>query len=108
MEAVINAFREDDEHDENWLHRLREARGNAGDFSRLAWQFGRRIGSTYLITRATWLWPGGSVADTLLTGHRPDLEPWSGLPLWCTLTPPAARAASRRSLLLSCRQRSAC
>ncbi|MGW7200399.1 hypothetical protein [Streptomyces chryseus] len=52
MEAVIDAFRDDDENDVN----RRQAHRS---------QFG--------VSRATWQWPGGSVADTFLARHRPDL-----------------------------------
>lgn len=73
MDAVIEAFRQDDESDEDRLEALRKARGNAREFGSLARQFDKRIGGKFAVTRATWRWPGGSVADTLLTGHRPDL-----------------------------------
>lgn len=76
MEAVIEAFRQDDESDEDRLELLRQACGNAREFGSLARQFDKRIGSKFLITRATWQWPGGSVADTFLSGRRPDLVQW--------------------------------
>lgn len=76
MEAVIDAFRDDDESDEDRLDCLREARGNGHEFGRRARQFDRRIGAKFLIARAVWQWPGGSVADTLLSAHRGDLVQW--------------------------------
>ncbi|NJP98645.1 hypothetical protein HCN51_56085 [Nonomuraea sp. FMUSA5-5] len=55
--------------------RLKLARGNARQFGRIARDarnvWGRRL--TFTVTRPWWYWPGGSVADALTTGHRPDL-----------------------------------
>ncbi|MFE3269947.1 hypothetical protein [Streptomyces sp. NPDC059215] len=76
MDAVIDAMQDDDERDEERLQLLRDTRGNARKFKSLARQFDKRIGSKFMVARATWLWPGRSVADTLLAGERPDLVQW--------------------------------
>ncbi|MGW1506116.1 hypothetical protein ACWCQW_48035 [Streptomyces mirabilis] len=73
MDAVIEAFRQDDASDEQRLERLRRARSRTREFARLARGFDKRIGAKFRTVRPTWRWPGGSVADTLLSGSPPGL-----------------------------------
>ncbi|MCY0937637.1 hypothetical protein [Streptomyces sp. H34-S4] len=65
MEAVIEAFAEDPDCSAGRLDRLREARGNAREFGRLARDLDKWIGAKFRVARAVWLWPGGSAAEAL-------------------------------------------
>ncbi|MCM2416693.1 hypothetical protein [Streptomyces sp. RKAG293] len=75
MEAVIQAFEDDDPDDEDRLRVLREQheRGDARAFGRLAQQYDRGIGAKFVVSRAVWRWPGHTVAATVLAGQdQPD------------------------------------
>ncbi|MFI7643354.1 hypothetical protein [Nonomuraea sp. NPDC049400] len=55
--------------------RLEEAYGNTRQFGRIA-RDARKIWGVrfnFTVTQAWWYWPGGSVADALTAGNRPDL-----------------------------------
>lgn len=88
MDEIIAAFK-DDGHGEEQLRELREARGNAREFARLAKRFDRWIGSEFRVRKAVWRWPGLSVAGELLAGSPADLVQWL-----------AAAAHDRSSLIL--------
>lgn len=72
MDEIIEDFRDDglDEHD---LRQLREVRGNVQVFRRLATRHSRYIASKFRVRRASWRWPGPSVAEELITSSRTDL-----------------------------------
>lgn len=72
MDEIIEAFRDDgrDEHD---LQQLQEVRGNVRMFRRTATRYGKHIASRFRVRRASWPWPGPSVAEELLTSSRTDL-----------------------------------
>ncbi|MER7178539.1 hypothetical protein ABT404_03450 [Streptomyces hyaluromycini] len=72
MNEIIEELR-DDGLDELGLQQLREARGNAQIFRRLATRHSKFIASKFRVRRATWRWPGPSVTAELLTGSRTDL-----------------------------------
>ncbi|MGX1542584.1 hypothetical protein [Streptomyces adustus] len=72
MDEIIEDFR-DDGLGELDLQQLREARGNAQAFRRLAARHSRYIASKFRVHRATWQWPGPSVTEELLTSSRTDL-----------------------------------
>ncbi|MEU9255434.1 hypothetical protein AB0D66_26720 [Streptomyces sp. NPDC048270] len=65
MEAVIEDFELDDAQDTERLDLLREAMGNARWFAQLAIRLDRRIGSRFQVVKATWVWPGASVVESL-------------------------------------------
>ncbi|MDX3800488.1 hypothetical protein [Streptomyces sp. AK04-3B] len=72
MDEIIEAFRDDclDEHD---LRQLQEMRGNVRMFRRTATRCGKHIASKFRVRRASWPWPGPSVAEELITSSRTDL-----------------------------------
>ncbi|MFE1443922.1 hypothetical protein [Streptomyces sp. NPDC058739] len=72
MDEIIEAFR-DDGLDELDLRQLREVRGNVRTFRRLATGYGKHIASRFRVRRASWRWPGTSVAEELMTGSPTDL-----------------------------------
>lgn len=88
MDAIVDAL-EDDELDEHKLRQLREAQGNAREFRRLAKRHGKRIGPRFTVARASWRWPGQSVAGEIVAGAPADLVEWL-----------ASEAYKRSSLLL--------
>lgn len=78
----------DDGADALYLHKLKEARGSARDFHRLTRRYPTHKRPKFLVPRASWTWPGRSVAAELATGSPPDLLRW------------LAAAAHRRSSLI--------
>lgn len=72
MDEIIEEFRDDglDEHD---LRQLQEMRGNVRMFRRTATRCGKYIASKFRVRRASWPWPGPSVAEELITSSRTDL-----------------------------------
>ncbi|WP_405566561.1 hypothetical protein OG317_00035 [Streptomyces sp. NBC_01167] len=78
MDDTIDAFAQHPEfaRDEDMRRALREARGNARSFRRLAMSVDRRIGSRFRVTRASWTWPGQSVARELLAGRPGPVVEW--------------------------------
>jgi len=70
-----------------YLHKLREARGNARAFHRLTRSYPAHNRPKFLVPRACWTWPGRPVAAELVAGSPPDLLQW------------LAAAAHRRSSL---------
>ncbi|WP_260634061.1 hypothetical protein [Streptomyces angustmyceticus] len=73
---------------EIYLQKLKEARGNAREFHRLSLQYNKHKRPTFGVGRATWRWPGRTVAAELVTGAPPNLLQW------------LAAAAHRHSTLL--------
>ncbi|MBL1087442.1 hypothetical protein JK359_36755 [Streptomyces actinomycinicus] len=71
------------------LLKLKDARGNAPEFHRLTRNYPRHKRPKFHVARATWTWPGGSVAAELAAGTPPDLVQWL-----------ATAAHSRSSLIL--------
>ncbi|WP_030872361.1 hypothetical protein [Streptomyces sp. NRRL S-37] len=71
-----------------YLHKLREARGNARAFHRLTRSYPTHKRPKFLVPRASWTWPGRSVAAELVAGAPPELLQW------------LATAAHRRSSLI--------
>ncbi|MEU1702211.1 hypothetical protein [Streptomyces pseudogriseolus] len=74
--------------DELYLQKLREARGKARVFHRLTLKYNEYKRPRFGVIRATWPWPGRSVAAELAAGAPPDVVQW------------LATAAYRRSTLL--------
>ncbi|WP_406448675.1 hypothetical protein OH768_00020 [Streptomyces sp. NBC_01622] len=72
MDEIIEELH-DDGLDELDLQELREARDNAQTFRRLATRHSKYTASKFRVRRATWQWPGPSVAEELLTNPRTDL-----------------------------------
>ncbi len=72
MDDIIDEF-EDHGLDEERLQLLRKARSNIRELRGLARQFDKRIAVKITQGRATWRWPGPSVAATLLDGAAADL-----------------------------------
>jgi hypothetical protein len=54
---------------------LEEAYGNTRQFGRITRNARKTWGIrlNFTVARAWWYWPGGSVADAMTAGHRPDL-----------------------------------
>ncbi|MFI9358507.1 hypothetical protein [Streptomyces lydicus] len=88
MDAVIEELREN-EADAFHLQQLLQARGATVQFRRMAKRYGQRIGARFTAARASWRWPGPSVADEFLSGSPADLVQWL-----------ATEAYKRRCLLL--------
>ncbi|MGW2767330.1 hypothetical protein [Streptomyces sp. NPDC001275] len=66
----------DDGASASYLHKLREARGDTRAFHRLARSSPSLKGLKFVVPRASWKWPGGSVAAELVAGARPELLEW--------------------------------
>ncbi|MFB6643771.1 hypothetical protein ACFCYF_41815 [Streptomyces chartreusis] len=82
------AWAADDGAGENYLHKLREARGSARAFHGLTRSYPLHKRPKFIVPRASWTWPGRSVAAELVAGASPELLGW------------LAGAAHRRSSLL--------
>ncbi|MFG2275842.1 hypothetical protein ACGFNY_39530 [Streptomyces chartreusis] len=78
----------DDGAGENYLDKLREARSSARAFHRLTRSYPSHKRPKFIVPRASWTWPGRSVAAELVAGAQPELLEW------------LATAAHRRSSLL--------
>ncbi|MFB6931270.1 hypothetical protein [Streptomyces chartreusis] len=78
----------DDGAGENYLDKLREARGSARAFHRLTRRYPSHERPKFIVPRAAWTWPGRSVAAELVADAQPELLEW------------LAGAAHRRSSLL--------
>ncbi|MGW6958778.1 hypothetical protein [Streptomyces chartreusis] len=66
----------DDGAGENYLHKLREARGSARAFHRLTRNYPSHERPKFTVPRASWTWPGRSVAAELVAGAQPELLGW--------------------------------
>ncbi|GAA2114125.1 hypothetical protein [Streptomyces synnematoformans] len=62
--------------DQEDLQYLREARGNVRQFTLVASRLNSRLGLRFRVHKATWRWPGLSVADEFLAGTSTDLVRW--------------------------------
>lgn len=62
--------------DEEDLQYLRQTRGSVRQFTLVATRLNSRIGSRFRVHKATWRWPGLSVADEFLAGTSADLVRW--------------------------------
>jgi hypothetical protein len=69
MTGIISGLPDDQGHHSA---ELEQAVGNARLFGRLA----GRLGIKFAVARATWMWPGRSVADEIRTGTRADAMQW--------------------------------
>ncbi|MEV5485658.1 MULTISPECIES: hypothetical protein [Streptomyces] len=61
---------------EIYLQKLKEARRNAREFHRLTLKYNEHKRPTFGVARATWSWPGRTVAAELVAGAPPDLLQW--------------------------------
>lgn len=61
---------------ELYLQKLREARGNAREFHRLALKYNGHKWPRFGVARATWKWPGRSVAAELIAEFPSELVKW--------------------------------
>ncbi|WP_141746656.1 hypothetical protein [Streptomyces sp. LUP30] len=75
MDEVI-ALLTDGDCDEEDLQYLRQARGNVRQFTHAAARLDSSIGARFRVHKATWRWPGLSVADEFLAGTSTDLVQW--------------------------------
>lgn len=87
MDGFI-AWAADDGASELYLQKLQEARGDSHAFHRLTLKYTDRKRPKFGVARATWTWPGRSVAAELVAGSPPGLVQW------------LATEAHRRSCLL--------
>jgi hypothetical protein len=69
MTDIISGLRDDQDHHGA---ELEQAMGNDRLFGRLA----RGLGIKFAVARATWMWPGQSVADEIPAGTRADSVQW--------------------------------
>ncbi|MFE6522276.1 hypothetical protein [Streptomyces sp. NPDC057794] len=75
MDEVIDLLA-DDGCDEEDLQYLRQARDNDRRFAQVATRLDSSIGARFQIHKATWRWPGLSVAGEFLAGTPTDLVQW--------------------------------
>jgi hypothetical protein len=75
MDEVIDLLADGD-CEEADLQYLRQARGNVRQFTQVATRLDPSIGARFRVHKATWRWPGLSVADEFLNGTSTDLVQW--------------------------------
>lgn len=75
MDEVINLLTDGD-CDEEDLQYLRQVRGNVRRFTQVASRLDPSIGALFRAHKATWRWPGLSVAGEFLAGTSTDLVQW--------------------------------
>ncbi|MET8838046.1 hypothetical protein ABZV78_29620 [Micromonospora sp. NPDC004540] len=88
MAEIISGLPEDQRQNRE---ALKKVKGNARQFGHLA----KQLGIDFTVTRATWLWPGQSVADEVVAGARAGVVQWLAS---------AARKACARALQHSMEQ----
>jgi hypothetical protein len=75
MDEVIDLLTDGD-CEEADLQYLRQARGNVRQFTHVATRLDPSIGARFRVHKATWRWPGLSVAGEFLAGTSTDLVQW--------------------------------
>lgn len=75
MDEVIDLLTDGD-FDEEDLQYLRQVRGNVRRFTQVASRLDPSIGALFRAHKATWRWPGLSVAGEFLAGTSTDLVQW--------------------------------
>jgi hypothetical protein len=75
MDEVIDLLTDGD-CEEAELQYLRQARGNVRQFTHVATRLDPSIGARFRVHKATWRWPGLSVAGEFLAGTSTDLVQW--------------------------------
>ncbi|MEU0169023.1 hypothetical protein ABZ214_26830 [Streptomyces iakyrus] len=75
MDEVIDLLTDGD-CDEEDLQYLRHVRGNVRQFTQVATRLDPSIGARFRAHKATWRWPGLSVAGEFLAGTSTDLVQW--------------------------------
>ncbi|MFE7935437.1 hypothetical protein ACFU6S_43275 [Streptomyces sp. NPDC057456] len=75
MDEVIDRLT-DDGSDKEDLQYLRQVRGNVRQFAHVASRLDPSVGARFRVHKATWRWPGLSVAGEFLAGTSTDLVQW--------------------------------
>ncbi|MFE1198144.1 hypothetical protein ACFW6E_36295 [Streptomyces olivaceoviridis] len=75
MDEVIDLLTQDG-CDKKDLQYLRQVHGSVRQFAQVASRLNSSIGARFRVHKATWRWPGLSVADEFLVGTSTDLVRW--------------------------------